>query len=97
MRVPADQFFGYSLHHIAEVKRAVFFGHAGMKHNLQQKIAEFFFKIREITAHNGVGNFVRFLQCVRRDRGKILRQIPGAAGFRSAQRSHDFEKATDVA
>ena len=85
------------MHHIAKVKGALFFRHAGMKHNLQQKIAEFVFKIREIAARNGVGDFIRFFQGVRRDRGKILRQIPRAAGFRPAQRGHDFEKATDVA
>ena len=69
------------LHHVAEIERALFLGHAGMKHDLQQKIAKFLLQIGEIAARDGVGDFVGFFQRVGRDGRKILRQIPRTAGF----------------
>ncbi len=40
VRMPADQFCGDRLDHVAEIKSVLFLRHAGMKHDLQQKIAE---------------------------------------------------------
>ena len=42
MRMPANELFGDGLHHVAERERASLLGHAGMKDDLQQEIAEFF-------------------------------------------------------
>ena len=41
MRMAADHLGGDGLDHIAEVEQAGFLGHAGMKHDLEQKIAQF--------------------------------------------------------
>jgi len=84
VRVPPDEFLGDRLHHVAKVEGALFFRHTGMEDDLKQKVAKLVLEISEIVPCNRVGNFIGFFQGVRRDRRKILRQIPRTAGFRCA-------------
>jgi hypothetical protein len=81
----------------AEIERALFLGHAGMKRHLQQQIAELFTQIVEIIASDRVGNFVGFFKRVRCDGRKILLEVPRASRAGRAQRRHDFDKPVDVA
>ena len=97
VRMPTDQLGRNRLDHIAEIERVLLLRHAGMEHDLQQQIAEFFFQVAEIVARNRIGNLIRFLDRVRRDGREILLQIPGAAGFGSTQRGHDLDQPADVA
>ena len=77
---------------IAEREQLGFFGNARVEYNLQQKIAQFVFQRRHIAALDRVGNLVGFLDRVRRDRGKALREIPFAAALRIAQQRHNRQK-----
>jgi len=60
------------------------FGHAGVKNNLQQEIAELIAQIVEIAARDRISDFVGFLDRIRRNRREILFEIPWAAAARGA-------------
>jgi hypothetical protein len=67
MRMPSDHFARDCFDHVAERKRLLFLGHAGMKYHLQQEIAELVPQIVQITAGDGIGDFIGFLDRVGRD------------------------------
>ena len=91
--MPPDHLARDRLDHVAERERVLLLRHAGVKHHLQQEIAEFVAQIVEIAARDGVGDLVGFLDGVGRDGRKILLEIPRAAGAGRAQRRHDLEQA----
>ena len=93
MRMPADHLARDRLDHIAERKGVLLLRHAGVKHHLQQEIAEFVAEIVEIAARDGVDDLIGLLDGVGRDRRKILFEVPRATGHGRAQRRHDFEQA----
>ena len=62
-----------------------------MKNHLQQQVAELVAEPVDIVALDRVRHLVRFLDRVRRDRRKILRDVPLAPGPRIAQRAHDIK------
>ena len=97
MGMPSDHFPRDRLDHIAERKRVLLFGHAGVKHDLQQEVAELVAQIVEIAARDRVGDFIGFLDGVGRDRRKILFEIPRTATARRAQLRHDVEETGDIA
>ena len=79
MRMPSNHFAGDRVDHVAERERILLFRHAGMKHHLQQEIAEFLTQVIEIAARDGVDDFVGFLDGVGSNGRKILFEIPGTA------------------
>lgn len=79
--------------HVGKAERTLLTGHLRMEHNLQQQIAQLVLQVDQITAVDRVGYFVGFLDGVRRDAGKILLQVPGAAALRVAQPRHDAQQA----
>ncbi len=83
MRVAAHELFGDRLHHVAEVERALFLRHAGVKHDLQQEIAQFVAQIVEVAARDGVGDLVGLFERVGGNRRKVLFEVPRAAGLRA--------------
>ena len=91
--MPADHFAGDGLDHVAERERALLLRHARVIDDLQQEIAELVAEIVEIAARNRLGDLIGFLDGVRRDRRKILLEVPRAAGHRRAQRRHDLDQA----
>jgi hypothetical protein len=93
---PANHFAGDGLDHIAERKCILLFRHAGVKHHLQQQIAEFVAEIAEIAPGDGIGDFIGLLDGVGRDGRKILFEIPGTAGDRRSQLRHDFEQTGNI-
>jgi len=70
-----------------------FLGHAGVEDDLEKKITKLVFERRRVATRDRIGDFVGFLDRVRRDRGKILDAIPRTAAVRVAQLRHDREKA----
>ena len=86
MRMPPDHLGGDGFDHIAECERILFLRHAGMKHHLQQEIAEFVAEIVEIAARDGVGDFIGFLDGVGGDGRKFCSRSHGQPlpGVRSA-------------
>ena len=81
MRMPANEFRGDGLDHVAEVEGALFLRHAGVKDDLQQQIAELVLKVVEIVARDRVGDLVGFLERIRRDASRSF--APGPTGSRS--------------
>ena len=67
MRMPPDHLARDRLDHVAERKRVLLLGHAGVIHHLQQEIAEFVAEVVEIAARDGVGDLIGFLDGVGRD------------------------------
>ena len=92
MRMPPDHLGGDGLDHVAESERILLLGHAGMKHHLQQEIAQFVAEIVEIAARDGVGDFIGFLDGVGGDAGKVLFEVPRAPAAGRSQRRHDLEQ-----
>ena len=93
VRVAAYHLVGDLAGDRVEIELPVLLGHAGMKDDLQQQIAQLFAKPRHIAGFDRVGDFVGFLDRVGRDRGKGLLDIPSASGFRVAKLRHDIEQA----
>ena len=71
--------------------------HAGVKHDLQQQVAQLLLEIGQVAARNGVGDLIRFLERIGRDGREILLQVPRAAGLGRPQRRHDLQQPADVA
>ncbi len=67
MRMAADHLVGHGLHHIAEIEQPGFLGHAGVEHDLEQQIAQFAGQRLHVVVGDGAGDFVSFLDGVRRD------------------------------
>ena len=97
VRMAADQLLGDGLDHVAEIEGALLLRHAGVKHHLQQEIAQFVAQIVEIVTDDGVGDLVGFLERVGRDGREILLQVPRTTGAGRAQRRHDLEEPGDIA
>ena len=97
MGVTADHFRRDRGNDIAEIEQVALLGHAGMKHDLKQQVAEFVFQIDHVAAGDGVGDFIGLFDGVGRNRSEILLDIPWASGFRRPQGDHDLEKAGNVA
>ncbi len=93
MRMPADHLARDRLDHVAERERILFFRHAGMKHHLQQEIAELVTEVIEIAARNGVSDFMGFLDGVGGNGCEILFKIPRATAAGRSQHRHDFDQA----
>ena len=81
MRMAADQLGGDRLDDAAEVEQAGLLGHAGMKDDLQQEVAELLAQILGVAALDGVGDLVGFFDRVGRDRGEGLLEVPGTAAL----------------
>ena len=62
MRMPAHEFRGDGLDHGAEIERARFLGHAGMKDDLEQEIAQLLLEVGEVVAGDCVRDFVRLFE-----------------------------------
>ena len=97
MRMAANELLGDGLDHVAERERALFLRHAGVKHDLQQQVAQFVLEIGKVAARNGVGDLVGFLDRIRRDGREILRQVPRTAALGRPQRRHDLDQPGNVA
>jgi hypothetical protein len=96
VRVPTNHLVGDRAGYLREAEPAGFFGHARVVDDLEQQIAQFVRQCREVVARDGVGNFIRFLDGVRRDAVEGLQRIPGTAMIRVTQRRHDVEQTTKL-
>ena len=96
MGVAPDELLGDRLDDVAEAEPAGFLRHAGVKHDLQQQVAELVAQIVEVAPGDRVGDLIGLLDGVRRDGRKILLEVPRAPGPRRAQRRHDLDQPRDV-
>jgi hypothetical protein len=67
-----------------------------MKHDLELKIAEFIRERVHVTPIDRIGDLIRFLDRVGRDRREILLQIPRAAMLRIAETAHDLDETFQI-
>ncbi|MNE65788.1 hypothetical protein D3C80_1612950 [compost metagenome] len=93
MRVAALQFVADGVAHLIEVEQPLLLAHLGVKHHLEQQIAQFITQIGIVLALNGIQHFVGFFQGVRRDGGEGLLTIPRATHLRIAQGFHNGQQA----
>ena len=77
----ADHLGRDRLDDIAEGEHASFFGHTGMKDDLQEEVAEFVLQVHQVVAGDRIGNLIGFLDRIRCNGGKVLFDIPRAAGY----------------
>ena len=80
---------------VGESERTLFLGHARMKHDLEQEIAEFAAERIAIVTLDRIGDFVGFLDGIGRDRRESLRTVPFAARDRVPEPGHDAEEAVE--
>jgi hypothetical protein len=80
---------------VVEGEGAGFLGHAGVKDDLEQQVAEFVLEVGHVAAVARIGDLISFLDRKRRDAGEGLGSIPFAAGDRIAQPRHDRAETLD--
>src|SRR5262249_40133324 len=80
VRMAAQKLVDQRPHHVVEVENALLLRHAGMEHDLEQEVAELLAQIGEITARDGVGDLVGFLDRIGSNRREVLREVPRTAG-----------------
>ena len=95
MRMPARHLVADRIDHVGERERALLLRHPRVEHHLQQQVAEFVLEVAHVAAIDRVGDFVGFLDGVRRDGREALLDVPRTAGLRIAQCGHDLEQALD--
>ena len=93
----SQKFLGQRLHDVGERKGSLLLRHPGMEDDLQQEVAKLLAQVIEVTPRNRVGDLIGFLDRVRGDSRKILRQVPRTSTAGSAQRRHDVEELGDIA
>src|SRR5690606_41251518 len=91
-RAPCSTSFPYTTlfrSDIAEAEMPALFGHARVEHDLEQQIAELVTQVGEVTALDGVGDFVGLFDGVRRDAVEILRDVPRSEEHTSELQSRE--------
>src|SRR3984957_1823902 len=97
MRMSAHEVGGDVVDDAAEIKQSGLFRHAGMKDDLQQKVAKLLAQIFRPSALDRVGYLIGFFDGERGDRGEGLLDVPRAAVNRITERRHDVDEAANVA
>jgi hypothetical protein len=95
VRMAADHLVGDRCDDVGDREMAGFFGDARMEHDLKQQVAELVLEIRHIGARDRVGDFMRFLDRIGRDRLETLLDVPGAAMVGIAQTGHDRDQIVE--
>ncbi len=93
VRMAAFHLVADAVQDVVERELAGFFGHPGMKHDLELQIAKLIRQGIHVVAGDRVRNLVRFFDRVGRDRRECLHAIPFAARRRIAKALHDLDEA----
>jgi len=94
MGMTPDHLGGDGFHHIAKIEQARLLGHAGVKHHLKKKIAQFTGQGAHILVGDGRRHLIGFLDGIGRDGVEGLDLVPGT-GF--AQAFHHLQQHGHVA
>ena len=97
MRVSAHEFSGDGFDDAAEIKQPCLLRHAGVKGDLQQKVAKLLAQIFRPSALDRVGHLIGLFDGERGDRGEGLLDVPRATVNRITKRRHDVDETADVA
>ena len=76
VRMAPHQLFIQAFDDVGKFERPLLLRHAGVEDHLQQEIAQLLTQIGEVSARNGVGDLVGFLDGIGGDARKILLQNP---------------------
>ena len=85
-----------AVQYLVEREVAGFGRHLRVEDDLQRKIAEFVLEVREIAALDRVGDFIGFLDRVRRDRLERLLTVPRTAVHGVAEPAHDLNQIREI-
>ena len=96
MGVAAYHLVGDGRDHVAEIEQAGFLGHTGVKHHLEQQIAQLARQCFEVAILDHGGDLIGFLDGIGRDGGEALGAVPRAAAG-PAQPRHNLQQGGDVA
>ena len=96
MRVPGLHLVGNGSSNIIEGEMASLPRNLCVEDDLKQQIAKFAFEVAHVRSLDGVGDLVRFFDCVWRDRFECLDGIPFATALGIAKAGHDVEKAVNL-
>ena len=91
----ADHLVRNGLCDLSKAEPAALIRHLRVIDHLEQQIAQFIQEQVWVIRGDGVRDLIAFLNCVRRDGGEILHQIPGAAAIWVAQLGHDGEQGVE--
>ena len=97
MRVAGHHLVGDGIGHVLKGEQATVIGNLGMKHHLQQKIAQFAAQLVPVGTLDGVGDLVSLFDGVGGDGAEILLDVPRAAAVGIAQPAHDLEQSGHAA
>ncbi|MNV48936.1 hypothetical protein D3C71_1408660 [compost metagenome] len=92
MGVTTDQLAGDAVDHTFKLEAPFFPSQLAVIHHLEQQVAELPLQVIEVTALNGVGDFVGFFQSVGDDAGVSLLDVPRATVLRVAQAVHEVQQ-----
>src|SRR5262249_39044232 len=87
----------YALDDIIESEAAFLLSKLRMINRLKQQIPEFLTEVRNITARDGIGDFVSLLEGIGSNRIEALFEVPWAAGLGRTQRLHYRAECFDAA
>ena len=92
-----DELVGDVIRDIVEGEAPLLLGHHGLKHHLQEDVAEFLDVVGLVLGpvHRGE-ELVRLLEDARLQRFKRLHAVPWTARLRIAQTDHDLMKSFDA-
>ena len=91
MRMAAPHLVIDACRDIGEIEVPEFLGHAGVKHDLEQQVAEFIAKRGHVVAGNGISDLIGFFERIRGYRREVLLEVPRATCLRVTKRGHYFK------
>ena len=96
MGMAAHHLVAQHLNHVVEVEQSPLPSDLGMEHHLQQQIPQLFLQFRVVPLGNRLRHLESFFDGIGGNGVKVLLHIPGAAGVRIAQLSHDGQQCFGV-
>jgi transcription elongation factor GreB len=93
MRMPTYHLVGDAFRDIGKCELSGFLGHARVVDHLEQQVAEFVRKRREITLRDRIDDLIGFFDGIGSDGVEGLGLVPGTSGGGVAQRGHDVQQA----
>ena len=87
----ANQLARDAIDHASELEASFLPGQLAVINHLEQQVAQLTLQVIEVTALDGVGDFIGFLEGVRDDGGVGLPDVPRATVLRVAQAVHQVQ------
>ena len=92
MRVAPNELAGDAVDHAIELETPLLPGQLAVVDHLEQQVAQLTLQVLEVTALDGVGDFVGLFEGMRDDARVVLLQVPWATVLRVAQAGHEVQQ-----